>query len=137
MKIFTKKQLRLREDIGENKPELAVTNPDSKNDSTQGLDSAVSATNQKNSIGADLRIDTSQFSNVDMTDDQRDTETVMPNTSSSIAKIKTDINTGRASGSYILKNGVERDGKLVESITFTKKEMNEFLEQFKDGKETS
>lgn len=127
MKIFTKKQLRLREDIGENKPELAVTNPDSKNDSTQGLDSAVSATNQKNSIGADLRIDTSQFSNVDMTDDQRDTETVMPNTSSSIAKIKTDINTGRASGSYILKNGVERDGKLVESITFTKKEMNEFL----------
>lgn len=127
MKIFTKKQLRLREDVGENKPELAVTNPDTKNDSTQGLDSAVSATNQKNSIGANLRIDTSQFSNVDMTDDQRDTETVMPNTSSSIAKIKTDINTGRASGSYVLQNGVERDGKLVESITFTKKEMNEFL----------
>ena len=62
-----------------------------------------------------------------MTDDQRDSETVMPNTSSSIAKIKTDINTGRASGSYVLQNGVERSGNLVETITFTKKEMNEFL----------
>lgn len=127
MKVFTKKQLKLREDMEDKKPELAVTNPDSKNDSTQNLDSAVSSTNQKNSIGANLRIDTSQFSNANMTDDQRDSETVMPNTSSSIAKIKTDINTGRASGSYVLQNGVERSGNLVETITFTKKEMNEFL----------
>jgi len=127
-KVFKKKNLRLREDIEQdNKPELAVSNPDTKNDGTQNLDKAISDVNMKNTSNANLRVQTSQFTNKNMSDEENDTETVLPNNSASINKIKTDINTGKPSGSYILKNGITRDGRLVEVATFSKRELTEFL----------
>lgn len=127
-KVFRKRDIVLKEDLGQDsKPELAVSNPDTGNDGTQNLDKAVSDVNMKNTSNANLRIQTSQFTNKDLSDEENDTETVLPNNSASISKIKTDINTGKPSGSYILKNGVTRDGRLVEIATFSKKELNEFL----------
>lgn len=134
--ILTKRQLRLIEDLENgNKLTLAVDNPDQSKDNAQSLSQAVSNANQKNTIGANLKIQTSDFTNKPMTDTQSDTETKMPNNSSSIAQIKDQIANGRtASGSYVLTHeSVKAKKRLSEmkkhGITFNKKELDNFLNE--------
>ena len=131
--IITKRQLRLIEDLENgNKLTLAVDNPDPSKDNTQSLSQAVSNANQKNTIGADMKIQTSNFTNKPMTDTQSDTETKMPNNSSSIAQIKNQIANGTASGSYVLTHESVRAKKRLEEmkrngVIFNKKELDSFL----------
>ena len=118
----------MAEGLDTQKPDLSVSNPDPKKNGPQTLNTAVSRVNQKNTTGANLKIQTSDFSNKPMTPDTQDAQTILPNNSQSVAKITKDINTGNASGSYILQNGVEYDGEQVnETVTFSKDELDDFL----------
>lgn len=128
---FTIQQLKLMEGLNDSKPDLAVDNPDPKKDNTQGLSNAVSQTNQRNTTGANLKVQTSDFTNKPMSADAQDSQTILPNNSQSVSKIAKDINTGKASGSYILQNGTEYDGEQVnETIEFSKTELDDFLRSF-------
>lgn len=128
---FTIQQLKLMEGLNDSKPDLAVNNPDPKKDSTQRLSNAVSQTNQRNTTGANLKVQTSDFTNKPMSADAQDSQTILPNNSQSVSKIAKDINTGKASGSYILQNGTEYDREQVnETIEFSKTELDDFLRSF-------
>lgn len=128
---FTIQQLKLMEGLNDSKPDLAVNNPDPKKDNTQRLSNAVSQTNQRNTTGANLKVQTSDFTNKPMSADAQDSQTILPNNSQSVSKIAKDINTGKASGSYILQNGTEYDGEQVnETIEFSKTELDDFLRSF-------
>ena len=128
---FTIQQLKLMEGLNDSKPDLAVDNPDPKKDNTQGLSNAVSQTNQRNTTGANLKVQTSDFTNKPMSADAQDSQTILPNNSQSVSKIAKDINTGKASGSYILQNGTEYDGEQVnETIELSKTELDDFLRSF-------
>lgn len=128
---FTIQQLKLMEGLNYSKPDLAVDNPDPKKDNTQRLSNAVSQTNQRNTTGANLKVQTSDFTNKPMSADAQDSQTILPNNSQSVSKIAKDINTGKASGSYILQNGTEYDGEQVnETIEFSKTELDDFLRSF-------
>lgn len=135
--ILTKKQLELIREINDNnnnKLTVAAENPDPSKDNTQSLNQAISNVNQKNTMGADVKIQTSEFTNKPMTDAQADTETKMPNNTASIAQIKNQVANGTASGSYILtREGVKAKKRLSEmkrnGITFNKKELDNFLNQ--------
>ena len=128
---FTIQQLKLMEGLNDSKPDLAVDNPDPKKDNTQRLSNAVSQTNQRNTTGANLKVQTSDFTNKPMSADAQDSQTILPNNSQSVSKIAKDINTGKASGSYILQNGREYDGEQVnETIEFSKTELDDFLRSF-------
>lgn len=128
---FTIQQLKLMEGLNDSKPDLAVDNPDPKKDNTQRLSNAVSQTNQRNTTGANLKVQTSDFTNKPMSADAQDSQTILPNNSQSVSKIAKDINTGKASGSYILQNGTEYDGEQVnETIEFSKTELDDFLRSF-------
>lgn len=119
------------EGLNDSKPDLAVDNPDPKKDNTQRLSNAVSQTNQRNTTGANLKVQTSDFTNKPMSADAQDSQTILPNNSQSVSKIAKDINTGKASGSYILQNGTEYDGEQVnETIEFSKTELDDFLRSF-------
>ena len=125
---LTMRQIRMAEGVDTEKPDLSVSNPDPKKNGPQTLNTAVSRVNQKNTTGANLKSQTSDFSNKPMTPDTQDAQTILPNNSQSVAKITKDINTGKASGSYILQNGVEYDGEQVnETVTFSKDELDDFL----------
>lgn len=133
--ILTKRQLRLIKEMDDkNKLTIAAENPDPNKDNTQSLSQAISNVNQKNTIGADIKVQTSNFTNKPMTDSQSDTETRMPNNTQSIADIKRQIANGTASGSYVLTHeSVKAKKRLSEmkkhGITFNKKELDNFLNE--------
>lgn len=133
MKVtFTKSQLRLVEDdsLNAKKAPRTVMNSDGDND-TSSLSQDISKVNQTNSDQSDIVVPTAQYTNKQLRKGNNDiTATIKngPDAPQQIANIINNTNPNQMPGMITLKNGYEREGKLVEVATFNKKELDIFLE---------
>ena len=136
--IFSKKQLKLNElvdgsdnnSINNSKPALDVSNSENDNDPSS-LRTDVEKVNQSNPGKNPLSINTQSYTNKKLpTGNVNGKEMVFQNTSQAPSQIQQVINTTPANAlpsKFIIKNGTEKEGKLVEVTTFKKKELDKFL----------
>ena len=136
--IFSKKQLRLNElvdtsdnnSINNSKPALDVSNSENDNDPSS-LRTDVEKVKQSNPGKNPLAINTQSYTNKKLpTGNVNGKEMVFQNTSQAPSQIQQVINTTPANAlpsKFIIQNGTEKEGKLVEVTTFKKKELDKFL----------
>jgi hypothetical protein len=136
--IFSKKQLKLNElvdssdnnSINNSKPALDVSNSENDNDPSS-LRTDVEKIKQSNPGKNPLAINTQSYTNKKLpTGNVNGKEMVFQNTSQAPSQIQQVINTTPANAlptKFVIQNGTEREGKLVEVTTFKKKELDKFL----------
>ena len=136
--IFSKKQLKLNElvdssdnnSINNSKPALDVSNSENDNDPSS-LRTDVEKIKQTNPGKNPLAINTQSYTNKKLpTGNVNGKEMVFQNTSQAPSQIQQVINTTPANAlpsKFIIQNGTEKEGKLVEVTTFKKKELDKFL----------
>jgi hypothetical protein len=136
--IFSKKQLKLNElvdssdnnSINNSKPALDVSNSENDNDPSS-LRTDVEKIKQTNPGKNPLAINTQSYTNKKLpTGNVNGKEMVFQNTSQAPSQIQQVINTTPANAlptKFVIQNGTEREGKLVEVTTFKKKELDKFL----------
>ena len=136
--IFSKKQLKLNElvdssdnnSINNSKPALDVSNSENDNDPSS-LRTDVEKVKQSNPGKNPLAINTQSYTNKKLpTGNVNGKEMVFQNTSQAPSQIQQVINTTPANAlpsKFIIQNGTEKEGKLVEVTTFKKKELDKFL----------
>lgn len=136
--IFSKKQLRLNElvdtsdnnSINNSKPALDVSNSENDNDPSS-LRTDVEKVKQSNPGKNPLAINTQSYTNKKLpTGNVNGKEMVFQNTSQAPSQIQQVINTTPANAlptKFVIQNGTEREGNLVEITTFKKKELDKFL----------
>ena len=136
--IFSKKQLKLNElvdssdnnSINNSKPALDVSNSENDNDPSS-LRTDVEKIKQSNTGKNPLAINTQSYTNKKLpTGNVNGKEMVFQNTSQAPSQIQQVINTTPANAlpaKFVIQNGTEREGNLVEVTTFKKKELDKFL----------
>jgi hypothetical protein len=136
--IFSKKQLKLNElvdssdnnSINNSKPALDVSNSENDNDPSS-LRTDVEKIKQTNPGKNPLAINTQSYTNKKLpTGNVNGKEMVFQNTSQAPSQIQQVINNTPANAlptKFVIQNGTEREGKLVEVTTFKKKELDKFL----------
>lgn len=136
--IFSKKQLKLNElvdgsdnnSINNSKPALDVSNSENDNDPSS-LRTDVEKIKQSNPGKNPLAINTQSYTNKKLpTGNVNGKEMVFQNTSQAPSQIQQVINTTPANAlptKFVIQNGTEREGNLVEVTTFKKKELDKFL----------
>lgn len=136
--IFSKRQLKLNEfvdtsdnnSINNSKPALDVSNSENDNDPSS-LRTDVEKIKQANPGKNPLAINTQSYTNKKLpTGNVNGKEMVFKNTSQAPSQIQQVINTTPANAlpsKFIIQNGTEKEGKLVEVTTFKKKELDKFL----------
>ena len=136
--IFSKKQLKLNElvdssdnnSINNSKPALDVSNSENDNDPSS-LRTDVEKIKQTNPGKNPLAINTQSYTNKKLpTGNVNGKEMVFQNTSQAPSQIQQVINTTPANAlptKFVIQNGTEREGNLVEVTTFKKKELDKFL----------
>jgi hypothetical protein len=136
--IFSKRQLKLNEfvdtsdnnSINNSKPALDVSNSENDNDPSS-LRTDVEKIKQANPGKNPLAINTQSYTNKKLpTGNVNGKEMVFQNTSQAPSQIQQVINTTPANAlpsKFIIQNGTEKEGKLVEVTTFKKKELDKFL----------
>lgn len=136
--IFKKSQLKLNElidtsdanAINNSKPALDVSNSENDNDSSS-LRADVEKTNQFNPGKNPMSINTQSYTNKRIpTGTTGGQEMTFQNTPQAASQIQQLINTTPANAlpkKIMLKNGVEKEGNIVEVATFNKKELDKFL----------
>ena len=136
--IFSKKQLKLNElvdssdnnSINNSKPALDVSNSENDNDPSS-LRTDVEKIKQTNPGKNPLAINTQSYTNKKLpTGNVNGKEMVFQDTSQVPSQIQQVINTTPANAlpsKFIIQNGTEKEGKLVEVTTFKKKELDKFL----------
>ncbi len=136
--IFSKRQLKLNEfvdtsdnnSINNSKPALDVSNSENDNDPSS-LRTDVEKIKQTNPGKNPLAINTQSYTNKKLpTGNVNGKEMVFQNTSQAPSQIQQVINTTPANAlpsKFIIQNGTEKEGKLVEVTTFKKKELDKFL----------
>ena len=136
--IFSKKQLKLNElvdssdnnSINNSKPALDVSNSENDNDPSS-LRTDVEKVKQSNPGKNPLAINTQSYTNKKLpTGNVNGKEMVFQDTSQVPSQIQQVINTTPANAlpsKFIIQNGTEKEGKLVEVTTFKKKELDKFL----------
>lgn len=136
--IFSKRQLKLNEfvdtsdnnSINNSKPALDVSNSENDNDPSS-LRTDVEKIKQANPGKNPLAINTQSYTNKKLpTGNVNGKEMVFQNTSQAPSQIQQVINTTPANAlpsKFIIQNGTEKKGKLVEVTTFKKKELDKFL----------
>lgn len=136
--IFSKKQLKLNElvdssdnnSINNSKPALDVSNSENDNDPSS-LRTDVEKVKQSNPGKNPLAINTQSYTNKKLpTGNVNGKEMVFQNTSQAPSQIQQVINTTPANAlptKFVIQNGTEREGNLVEVTTFKKKELDKFL----------
>lgn len=133
--VFKKSQLRLIEDIvGDNKkPALAVSNSENDND-TSSLQRDISKVNQANTNGADLMIDTDDYTTKNSLNSNPMSggkELAVKNSPGAAAEIQKVIDTSSPAtlpSKIRITNGTDKGNNLVEVTTFKKKDLDKFLE---------
>ena len=136
--IFSKKQLKLNElvdssdnnSINNSKPALDVSNSENDNDPSS-LRTDVEKIKQSNPGKNPLAINTQSYTNKKLpTGNVNGKEMVFQNTSQAPSQIQQVINTTPANAlptKFVIQNGTEREGNIVEVTTFKKKELDKFL----------
>lgn len=130
--VFKKGQLKIMEAQDNNElPPLAVNNSENDGD-TSSLRNDVSNVSSHNTNGADMVINTQQYTNKPITNNNRGMTMTLPNNGNAATKAAQIINTTPANqlpSTIRLDNGIKRDGNLVEGITFSKTELDKFLKE--------
>ena len=128
--IFKKKQLRLAEDSNRSQlPPKTVMNSEGDDD-TSSLANDISQINTTNTDRSDIVIPTTQYTSKSVSQKNKNVVTTIPNSSSApqqAAKIINTSNSNDMPAMIRITNGLERSGNLIETVTFSKKELNNFL----------